>query len=120
MYEPLQNYLRTYRKRTALSQDDVAFLIGGEAGTSVSRHETGIRVPTLEVALAYQVVLGEPVGDLFAGMLHGVEATIRTRAEELLVRLQDCKDSSCVVRKKLEIVAALVTSDEPITIPIWE
>lgn len=119
MYEPLDNYVRTYRKRTALSQDDVAFLLGGEAGTSVSRHETGGRLPTLEVALGYQVILGAPVGDLFAGILHGVEANVRTRAEELLTRLDEVEDSA-VLRRKLEVVSALIAVNEPIHIPTWE
>jgi len=37
MSHKLQNYLRTYRKRNSLSQDEMAFLLGCQSGTKVSR-----------------------------------------------------------------------------------
>jgi DNA-binding XRE family transcriptional regulator len=69
MTEPLlKTYLRTYRRRTGLSQDEVAWLLGNTCGTSVSRHELGWRMPTLETALAYETILDAPVRELCAGL----------------------------------------------------
>ena len=65
--KPLSNYLRTFRKRSGLSQDDVAFLLGVQSGAEVSRHETFKRVPTLKTALSYEAIFGVPVRELFAG-----------------------------------------------------
>ena len=35
----LENYLRTYRKRSGLTQREVAFLVGCRNGAQVSRYE---------------------------------------------------------------------------------
>ena len=48
MTHNLENYLRTYRKRSNLSQDEVAFLLGCRGGTKVSRYERHARKPNLE------------------------------------------------------------------------
>ena len=39
MPHKLENYLRTYRRRAGLSQDEMAFLLGTKSGTKVSRYE---------------------------------------------------------------------------------
>lgn len=76
----LDNYLRMYRKRAAFSQADVARLLGVESGAEVSRHEQGRRLPTLDTALAYEIILGAPVGELFAGKLERLRRVITERA----------------------------------------
>ncbi len=119
MYEPLENYMKTYRKRRGFSQEEVAFLIGSEAGTTVMRHETNARVPSLETAILYQVILGAPVTELFSGMLRSAEDVVSAQAEELLVQLKEAKDCPRV-RRKIESAVALMNSDDVISIPIWE
>ena len=64
----LSNYLHTNRKRLALSQEEVGFLIGinGEGkGIKVSRDENDARVPDLRTALAYEALYGKPIRELF-------------------------------------------------------
>lgn len=78
------SYIRSYRRKARLSQEDVAFLLGGTSGTSVSRHERGRRVPTVQTALAYEVILGQPVGELYRRFLLLLKQDIGKRAEELL------------------------------------
>lgn len=87
MAHKLDNYLRMYRRRSGLYQDEVAFLVGGESGTLVSRHERGARRPTLEMALAYEAALGVPARELFAGMYQKVEQRIAKRARVLARKL---------------------------------
>lgn len=116
MSVPLHNYLRTYRKRAHLSQDDVAFLLGGEVGTTVSRHEVGSRIPSLETALAYEAVLGAPIRELFAGKYTAAESLVRERAGALLARVQRQGGST----PRLETLASLASLEEPITIPLWQ
>ena len=69
----LENYLRTYRKRSGLSQDEVAFLLGCQNGTKVSRYERFARKPSLETLFAYEVVFGASARELFAGAYQKVE-----------------------------------------------
>src|SRR5437870_9602844 len=64
----LENYLRTYRKRSGLTQRDVAFLVGCRNGAQVSRYEKRRRLPPLRTALAFEAAFGVPVSELFAGL----------------------------------------------------
>ena len=82
----LANYLRTHRKRLSFSQEDVAFLLGVngmEKGIKVSRDENHAREPSLQAALAYEVIYGIPVRDLFAGLYEQVERQVSERAKIL-------------------------------------
>jgi|SRR6185369_8038123 len=82
----LSNYLRTFRLRAGLSQDEVAALLGVAGGAEVSRHETFRRMPSLATALRYEAIFGIPVRELFAGEYQKVELAIQARAEELADR----------------------------------
>src|SRR5437879_2031593 len=58
----LENYLRTYRKRSGLTQREVAFLVGCRNGAQVSRYEKRRRLPPLRTALACEAAFGVPGG----------------------------------------------------------
>jgi transcriptional regulator with XRE-family HTH domain len=79
----LPNYLLTNRKRSALSQEEAAFLVGvrgpGRA-IKVCRDESSARIPTLETALAYEAIYGKPIRELFAGLYEQVEQEVAERA----------------------------------------
>lgn|GEM_PF-506283 len=79
----LDNYLWMYRKQAAFSQADIAFLLGVESAAEMSRHEKGRRLPSLDTVLAYEVILGAPVGELFAGKRERLEQNIARRAKRL-------------------------------------
>jgi transcriptional regulator with XRE-family HTH domain len=84
----LENYLRTYRKETGLSQREVAFLMGCETGAQISRYERRRRLPPLKTALACEAILGIPVAELFAGLRQSVEKNIAKRRLALRSKLQ--------------------------------
>ena len=85
---PLENYLRSYRKESGLSQQEVAFLLGCEDGTLVSRYEKRRRMPPIETALACEEIFGVPVAELFPGMRQSIKKDIAKRRLELRSRLQ--------------------------------
>jgi transcriptional regulator with XRE-family HTH domain len=68
----LQNYLRMHRKRSGLSQEEIAFLLSCYSGATVSRYEHFGQTPSLEIALAYAVIFQVPIHELFAGMFDDV------------------------------------------------
>ena len=84
----LENYLRAYRKRSGLTQREVAFLLGCENGAQVSRYEKRRRVPPLRMALACEAVFGVPAAELFGGMHDQVSKVIEKRLAELRSKLQ--------------------------------
>src|SRR5437867_3300702 len=57
----LTNYLRMYRKRAHLSQDEVAFLLGSRSGARVSRYERCRQTPNLRTLLAYEFLFRTPI-----------------------------------------------------------
>src|SRR5690242_18372054 len=84
----LENYLRAYRKKSGLTQREVAFLLGCQNGAQVSRYEKRKRLPPLATALACEAVFGTPVSELFAGLRERVGQDIEKRLMELRSRLQ--------------------------------
>ena len=82
----LPNYLRTNRKHSSLSQAEVAFLLGGTGlnkGSKVSRDESFLREPGLRAALAYELIYGQPVRELFAGVYEQIKQDMAQRAKIL-------------------------------------
>jgi len=83
----LANYLKTYRKKSGLTQCEVAFLLGWKHGEQLLRYEKHHRVPTLQVALACEAIFKAPVAELFAGtndsVVRETGARIATLAAEL-------------------------------------
>jgi transcriptional regulator with XRE-family HTH domain len=85
--QKLTNYLRTFRKRSGLLQSEIAFLLSSGSGCKVSRYERFVRVPNLQTAMAFEIIYGAPVSELFAGIFQKVEKRIVRRARLLAHRL---------------------------------
>ncbi|MEI7534276.1 MAG: hypothetical protein WCK57_07880 [Verrucomicrobiae bacterium] len=85
----LPNYLKSQRSRLSLSQEEVGFLLGIRGmnkGAKVCRDENFARKPSLQDALAYEVIYGRPVRELFAGLYQQAEQDVGTRAKILKFR----------------------------------
>lgn len=109
MARQLPNYLRTHRKRASLSQDEVAFLLGYQSGTRVSRYECFDRAPTLKMALACEAILGVPARELFAGVYEKAAEETRTRAVLLAKKL----DAGSTTERKRALLARLAAGARP-------
>lgn len=84
----LPNYLRAHRKQAGLSQAEVAFLLGRVISAQVSRYEKRRRLPSMETAIACEVIFGVPVAQLFADVRDSIEKDIKERRSELTAQLQ--------------------------------
>lgn len=104
----LQNYLRTFRKRTGLSQDEMAFLLGCNSGAKVSRYERFTNQPHLKATLAYELVFGVSARQLFAGLVQDVEQDLKCRAR-LLVQKLGTADQDRKMARKLTILRTLAS-----------
>lgn len=82
-HHDLPNYLRTFRKRAYLSQEELAFLLGVKDGSAVSRYELDERRPSFETVVAYEVIFGTTIRELFPGWYRKVEAEVLRRARDL-------------------------------------
>ena len=94
------NYLLSQRKRLALSQDEVAFLMGTYGGAGVSRYEQSTQRPGLETALALEVILQRPLKELFIGLYGEVEQRVIARAKTLIYKTDQAKPSRRNARRR--------------------
>ena len=88
MSPPLKNYLKTHRKTAGLSQNDVAFLLGKESGSYVSRVEQNKMNPDLCSLISYQILFNAPVEEILAGVYYEVELQIFNRIAKLITLLE--------------------------------
>jgi len=105
MSAKLPNYLKTFRKRAGFTQDEMAFLLGCQSGTKVSRYEQFKRQPTLQTVFAYEAVLGTPASQLFAGLFQQAQQETKKRAQLLIKKLSQANQTP-VIARKLEMLKA--------------
>ena len=96
----LPNYLRSHRKSLALSQDDVAFLLGCRGGSKACRLERFAREPSFEEAVALAIICRKPVEEIFAGTFRRMELLIASRAKTLRYGLERGKNRRHVEKRR--------------------
>lgn len=101
--------LRSCRRSTGLTQDDVAFLIGVRVASQVSRHESGEREPDLRLTLAYKLVFDASAQELLPDIFFIVAQQVRSRAEARLAELDvdDGQRTSCRTAHLRQLVARI-------------
>jgi DNA-binding XRE family transcriptional regulator len=104
------NFVSMYRKRTGLSQGDLAYLLGCRSKCTVCRHEKAAQVPTLRMALRFQVIFGVPVSAVFPKLFQDVEREVQSRAKVLLRRLE--KGATPELDQKLETLRLIVQKSD--------
>src|ERR1022692_691601 len=71
-HKPLTR-LRTYRRSWGLTQRELAGLLGGRSPTHIARIEAGKRTPSIEIALACQIIFGVPPEIMFPRLYTEIE-----------------------------------------------
>ncbi|MBK7359011.1 MAG: helix-turn-helix transcriptional regulator [Saprospiraceae bacterium] len=61
----IPNYLKVYRKRSPLQQEDMLSISGLQDVSSISRYEKGQREPTKEILLVYHYIFDTPMEHFF-------------------------------------------------------
>ena len=100
-----------------LSQEELAFLLGGLEGTSVLRHENSERTPSLGTVLSYAAVFGVDPRELFAGLNEDALRLARVQAKELLKSTKGQLPTK-VLERKVEFLERLSGTLEPHVVPI--
>jgi len=102
----LFNYLKAFRKRSALSQEDVAYLLGTQSGAKVCRYERFAQEPGLRTALAFEVMFQKSISELFPGLFEEIQKDVRARAKKLKEKSSKSRINP-VVTRKLQTLAAI-------------
>lgn len=108
MRGPLPNYIRTFRRKADLSQDELARLLGVVAGTTVLRHEDYQRLPTLETALRYAAIFRTDPREIFAGSYAEQSQVVAENARLLFKEL----DSTAENAQKMALLRMLADEDD--------
>jgi transcriptional regulator with XRE-family HTH domain len=119
MTHKIKSYLRTFRRRSGLTQDEVAFLLGADSGAKVSRYERLSRKPNFRTALGLQVVFGIPADELLPGISAEVERKIIRRAHLLSRRLEGRSDSART-KRKLRFLTSVAARGTMAPQHLWE
>ena len=85
MRSKLVHYLRSERRRAALTQADIATLLGTRWKQRVGWYEGG-KLPPIEKALAYEAIFGKPAAALLQGAYDRIAVEVRRRADDLLAK----------------------------------
>jgi DNA-binding XRE family transcriptional regulator len=106
MAQRLKTYLRPFRRRWGLTQQELAFLIGVKNGTVISRIEGLKKAPRLEWAVACAVLFDTRALELFPGLFSEVHEDLLRRATELYEELQG--NPSKTTRVKLDFLETVL------------
>jgi len=77
--DPSSAHLRNLRKRSGLSQKELAHILGFRSGVPISRHERSESVPDLLTAFGYEAIFRVPITQMFPGLYETVELGIEER-----------------------------------------
>lgn len=77
-----------YRKSAQLTQEDVAYISALGDYANISRMETGLKEPNLEVLLVYHFLFDMPVDELIKGITSSTKQTVIDR---IALRIQELK-----------------------------
>lgn len=119
MSHRVKTYLRTFRRRSGLTQAEVAFLLGAEDGAQVSRYERLSRRPSFRTALGLQAVFGVPADLLAPGISAEVDRNIIRRARLLSRQLQRHSDSART-KRKLRFLLSVMARGGAVPQHLWE
>ncbi len=106
------SYLRIYRKRSPLTQGDIAFLMGLSEYSSISRYEKGQRTPSIEFLLVYHHLFNESIQSFFDPASANVLSNLIIRIEKLIGILKENKstvDNLSRIKFLEEVIIRLTT-----------
>jgi len=104
----IKTYVRPLRRRWALTQRELAFLLGAKSGAVVSRIEGLKRPPSLPVTLACALVFGAAPAELFPDLHSHIHDAVLRRVGELYDQLQGDPSKSKKTRIKLDFLETVL------------
>lgn len=105
------SYLRPLRRRWALTQAEVAFLVGTRTNITIGRMEALRSYPSLAHAIAFSILFDTPPHELFPELYGKAYQFVLARAEELYESLQG--SPSPAIRTKLDFLEEVLQRVHP-------
>jgi DNA-binding XRE family transcriptional regulator len=102
MVHRLISHIRPLRRRWGFTQQEFAWLIGGQSHTSISRIERLKANPSLDAAIACSIIFDMPLIELFPYSYMQVYEKLLLRAQDLYEELQGTPAQG--TRRKLDFL----------------
>jgi transcriptional regulator with XRE-family HTH domain len=83
------NFLRLYRKRSPLTQADIAYLMSLSDYSNISRYEKGQRTPSIELLLVYHLLFAKSIESFFEHQSEIILSNLLERIEPLISQLKN-------------------------------
>jgi transcriptional regulator with XRE-family HTH domain len=109
-HKRLLSYLRSHRKRSGLTQKELAFLVGVKSDAQLSRFERFRRLPSAEMLIAFMIVFRKGPEELVPHIHGRILKLIHLRTRDLHEELQG--DTRPIVKAKLDTLEAVVSDKE--------
>jgi transcriptional regulator with XRE-family HTH domain len=97
------SYLRAHRRKSGLSQSELADILGLITELQISRHERSVTLPLFLTAISYEIVFQVPIAELFPGIYETVRQNVERRLAEIEGRLHDStakgREAGSIARK---------------------
>jgi transcriptional regulator with XRE-family HTH domain len=103
----IANYLRFHRLRSGFTQAELAFLLGYQTESVISRFEGQERTISLAVGAAYQLIFGVELRNLFPALYEQIDDKLTRRMQELCERLTQNAPSTKTATKLRLLQSAL-------------
>jgi len=87
MAAPAASRLQALRRKSGLTQREVASIVGVANDVQIYRHENGVSIPPLLIALRYSILFQEPIGEIFPGLYDAVREKLESGLDEFEHRL---------------------------------
>ncbi len=92
----MQNLLRTYRRKTEISIEDISQLLKMKDSSTLSRCERGLRKPSLEIIFTYHLLFEVTIEKLFEKEMKQTFRKINENIQPLLNELKKQNSSKKV------------------------
>lgn len=106
---PIYHDLRSYRKKTCLSQQDVAELFGNKDVSQISRYETCPITPQMEISLLYHLIFNVPMNMFFARQKEELRKKLVLRIPNVIHEL-NCVSPNDLTDEKITFLNALLST----------
>ena len=107
----IQCYLRTCRRTSGLTQQELAFLLGLASRSTVSRYERTGEIPSARLLIACEVVFRRHASELFPDLYERVNEEVVRRGNALFDELEAKEGDSPSAKR--DLLLAMVASEWP-------
>src|SRR5882672_1704021 len=101
------NYFRLHRRRLGFTQAELAFLVGYQSESNISRLEQHERAVALAVGFACQTVFGHELHEIYPGLHEEVVEQVTGRMRELYQKLEQKRPTERTIAKLRALSDAL-------------